>query len=109
MSLAAIAGADLRAIIAADPVTFTYNGAEYIGTRSGLNYRQTLELGGFQDEPEMSLVIAQFDQYNAPTIEPLPSIGEKITIGTKVYRIDRIERDAEGVAYQMDLRSQNKG
>lgn len=108
MSLSAMAGEDLRAIIAQDPVTFTFEGEEYVGTRSGLNLRQPLEIGGFQDEPEMTLVISIYRQDGSRTIEDLPNVNQKLTIGSTVYRIERTERDAEGVGYQMDLRSANK-
>lgn len=108
MSLATIAGNDLRAIIALDPVTFTFNGADYTGTVSGLNLRQPLEMGGFQDMPEKTLVIAIYDANGTPTIDPLPEVNEKVTISGTVYRIERTERDAEGAGYQMDLRSANK-
>jgi len=108
VSLDAIAAADLRSIIALDPVTFTFGGTDYTGTRSGKNLRQPLELGGFQDEPELTLVVALTDENGSPTIDPLPEVGEKVTIAGTVYRIDRTERDAEGAGYQMDLRSANK-
>lgn len=98
----------MRSIIALDPVTFTYGGTDYAGTLSGTNLRRPLELGGFQDEPELTLVIARSDANGSPTIDPLPSIGEKVTVNGLSYRIERTESDAEGAGYQMDLRSANE-
>lgn len=108
MSLDAIAAADLRAIIAENPVIFTFNGTDYTGTRGGLNLRQPLELGGFQDEPEITLVVAISQADGSLTMNPLPEVNEQITIAGAAYRVERTERDAEGAGYQMDLRSANK-
>lgn len=108
MSLDTIAAADLRAIIAESPVTFTFNGTDYTGTRSGLNLRQPLEIGGFQDVPELTLVVSIYQADGSLTMNPLPEVNEQVTIAGTNYRIERTERDAEGVGYQMDLRSANR-
>lgn len=99
---------DLLQIIAENPVTFSFDGVEYTGTMSGKNLRVPLEIGGFQDEPELSIIIAIHDAYGNRVMNTLPAVGQKVTTGGTTYRIDRIETDVENVGLQMDLRSANK-
>jgi len=108
MGLSDMAAADLRGLIADAPVTFTFDGADYIGTQSGISKRKPLEIGGFQDEPMLSIVINLADQYGTPTFSTQPDVGDKVSIGGITYRIDRTEIDEFAVALQMDLITPHK-
>ncbi len=103
-----IHGNDLRAMISDAPQLFTFSGNSYTGTISGLNMRRALELGGFEEGPEMTLVIALKDSVGANVFVTLPTVGQSVIIGTKTYRIDRTEIDPLNVGFQMDLRSAHK-
>lgn len=98
---------DLRALIADAPQVFVFEGVEYIGTISGANNRRKLEIGGFDEMPEMTLVIALKDADGAATFDGLPEVNEKVTVGTVTYRIERTEIDPFNAGFQMDLRSQH--
>lgn len=89
-------------------VTFTIDGQDYVGTRSGITKRKPLEIGGFQEEPMLSLVINLADAFGTPTFTTQPDVGDKVTIGSTVYRIDRAEIDELGIALQMDLITPHK-
>lgn len=105
MTIGQIAAADLRAMIAEWPVPFMYGGVEYIGTVSGKNTRRPLEIGGFQTEPEVTIVINLKDAAGNPTFAEAPSIGDDIIIGNTRYAVDRTELDEFSEALQLDLRS----
>lgn len=108
MNFADLQAADLRAIIADDPVTFVFAGEEYTGTRSGMNRRHTLEIGGFDDMPELTIAVCLKYADGSPTFVNNPALGERIRVNGIDYRIDRTEIDAAGVSFQMDLRSDTK-
>lgn len=105
MTIGELAAADLRQMISEAPVTFTYNGIDYIGTVSGKNLRRPLEIGGFHEEPEVTIAINLKDAAGNSTFEEAPSVGDTILIGSHTYRVDRTELDAFSEALQLDLRS----
>jgi hypothetical protein len=90
------------------PQEFYFNGEKFIGAISGQTERKALEVGGFDEEPELTLVIAIRDEYGALTMPALPVIGESIRIGTNTYRVDRTEIDQFNAGFQMDLRSKSR-
>jgi hypothetical protein len=108
MSAHAIQHSDLRVMIADAPQPFTFLGQEYTGMISGQTKRRRLEIGGFDDEPEMTLVINLRGVDNEPLFVTLPQVGQVVTVGITNYRIDRTEIDPFNVAFEMDLRSVNK-
>lgn len=103
-----LAVSDLNAIIAENPTRFTYRGSEYTGMVSGKTLRRPLEIGGFQDEPEIILVISRQDNSGNSILPQLPAVGELITIGRTTYRIESTEVDPFDCGYQLNLRSGNK-
>lgn len=103
-----MAASDLRGMIDDAPVSFIFEDATYTGTRSGIAARKPLEVGGFQEEPSLSLAINLADKFGTPTFTTQPDIGGKVTIGGTVYRIDRVEIDEFGVSLQMDLITPHK-
>lgn len=108
MSASDIYHADIRQMVSDAPQLFTWNGQEYIGAISGQSVRKRLEIGGFDEEPEMSLVIALRDEVGSPVFVTLPTVGEKVTVGTRQYRIDKTEIDQFNTAFQLDLKSIHK-
>lgn len=108
MSIGEMIAADLRQMIADAPTVFTYDGLSYTGTVSGKNLRRTLELGGFQDEPEIVIVINLKDAAGNSTFVEAPTVGDDIIIGSHTYRVDRTELDEFSQALQLDLRSPSK-
>lgn len=105
MNLGQLAAADLRQMIAEAPVVFTFDGADYTGTVSGKNLRRPLEIGGFQEEPELTLVINLKDAAGNATFVQAPVVGTDLRIGNHSYRVDRTELDEFSEALQLDLRS----
>lgn len=103
-----MAASDLRGMIADSTVTFTFDGVDYVGTQSGLTQRKPLEIGGFQEEPALTIVIQLADQYGTATFTTQPSIGDRITVNGVTYRVDRTELDEHRVALQMDLITKDK-
>ena len=92
-----------------DPVTFTHEGTEYRGTIGGINRRRPLEVGGFQEEPEIVLAVNVKNSQGGNLFgQDRPKVGDRITIGVKTYRIDRTELDSFEESLQMDLRSEHK-
>ncbi len=109
MTLAEVIRYDLIAMIEDDPTTFQFNGTEYTGTSSGVIRRRPLEVGGFDDQPEISIAINIYDRTGADQFGANPpQVGDRITVGPKTYRIDRTEVDAMGECLQLDLRSKDK-
>jgi hypothetical protein len=100
---------DLIVMIEEDPTAFIYNGTEYRGASSGINARRPLELGGFEDQPELTIAVnlrtAQGDLLFG---QDRPDVNDRITVGGVEYRVDRTELDSLGECLQMDLRSKNK-
>lgn len=96
-------------MIEEDPVSFTFEGAEYRGSSSGLNMRKPLQLGGFEEMPELTIAVNLRDAVGDLVFgQDRPDVGDYITTGGVVYRIDRTEIDSFEECLQMDLRSKNK-
>lgn len=108
MTLGQQAAIDLRNMIADSPTTFTFDGLEYVGAVSGKNLRRNLEIGGFQDEPEITLVVALKTAEGANTFTTAPRVKDDVLIGSTRYRIIRTELDEFSEALQMDLGSLNQ-
>jgi hypothetical protein len=108
MTIGEMAAADLRWMISEAPVTFTFDGADYVGTVSGKNLRRPLAMGGFQEEPEITLAINLFDANGNPTFIEAPSVGMDLVIGLHTYRVERTEVDEFSQALQLDLRSPSR-
>lgn len=108
MTLGEQSAIDLRNMIADAPTVFTFNGNDYTGAVSGKNLRRPLELGGFQDEPEITLVVALKNDDGSPAFLPAPAVGDALLIGSHTYRVERTELDEFSQALQLDLRSPNK-
>lgn len=108
MTIGEIAAADLRQMIDEAPITFTYDGADYIGTVSGKNLRRPLEMGGFQEEPDLTIAINLKDAAGNSIFVEAPSVGDDIILGSHAYRVDRTEIDEFSEALQLDLRSPSR-
>lgn len=108
MNIGEMAAADLRTMIAEAPFVFRYDGIDYTGTLSGKSLRRPLEIGGFQEEPEITIVINLKDAAGNSTFVDAPTIGDDIIIGNHTYRVDRTELDEFSMALQMDLRSASR-
>lgn len=100
---------DLITMIEEDPLAFLFNGVEYIGTGSGLNRTEPLEIGGFEERPELTIAINLKDT-NGDLVfgQDRPAVNDRVTVGGKVYRVDRSEIDSMEECLQMDLRSPHK-
>lgn len=109
MTLGEIVRLDLIAMIEDDPVTFLFNGTEYTGTFSGVNRRRPLEIGGFEPDPDLVLVLNLRDRNGGDVFgQDKPSVGSRITINEVEYRVDRTEVDPLEECLQLDLRSKAK-
>lgn len=109
MALAETIRHDLLALIEDDPVTFQFEGVEYVGASSGIAARRPLEIGGFEEQPELTIVInLRRAEGDATFGQDMPQDGDRITVGERVYRVDRTEIDTHRECLQMDLRSPHK-
>lgn len=100
---------DLIGIIQDDPTSFEWKENEYTGTSSGVSARRPLEIGGFEDQPELTISINIKQLDGGDTFgQDIPKVGDRITVENVTYRIDRTEVDSFGECLQMDLRSQHK-
>lgn len=100
---------DLLTLIEEDPAYFTFNGTEYVGAISGVVRRRPLEMGGFDDQPELTLAVNLRNVAGDAVFgQDRPDVGDRITYQNKTYRIDRTEVDSFGECLQMDLRSAAK-
>lgn len=105
---------DLLNVISDVPVTFTWNSNDYTGTRGALVQRQSFDSGGFLPEPDLTIstTLKKLSSANKlidrfPSGTP-PALGEKVTIGGTVYRIDRVTTDELSAGIQFDLMSPHK-
>jgi hypothetical protein len=100
---------DLISMIEEDPVNFIFAGTEYVGASSGINRSAPLEIGGFEDRPELKIAINLRDIDGSLVFgQDRPKVNDRITVGGKTYRIDRTEIDSLEECLQMDLRSKDK-
>jgi hypothetical protein len=76
---------------------------------TGLSERKALEIGGFQEEPTMTIVIQLKDpDTGADIFSSLPNLNETVSLGGRTYRIERTEKDPFGYTMQMDLVTPHK-
>jgi hypothetical protein len=99
---------DLLAMIADAPVTATIEGTEYTGTYTGVVKRRPLEIGGFQEEPEVSIVFSLYDSSGIEVFSTRPAIGSQVVIGSRPYRVVRSEVDPFEIGIQLDLTTPHK-
>lgn len=108
MSLGDESRADLIAIIEDDPALFQFEGTEYRGTASGVNRSRPLEIGGFEDRPELTIVINLKDANGAEVFgQDRPEVGDRITYRETEYRVDSTEVDSMEESIQLNLRSKD--
>ncbi len=100
--------ADLRNIIADVPQVFVFQGQEYTGSISGTNRTRKLEVGGFDDMPELSIAICLRQSDGTDTFVNAPVTGNRIRVNGIDYRVDRSEVDALRVGLRLDLRKDTK-
>jgi len=109
MALADTVRRDILALIREDPVPFQFEGVEYVGASSGIAARKPLEIGGFEEQPELTIVInLRTREGDAVFGQDMPQEGKRVTVREVVYRIDRTEIDSVQESLQMDLRSPHK-
>jgi len=92
-----------------DPVLFQFGGVEYMGASSGVNRRRPLEIGGFEDQPELSIAINLVNMEGDRVFgQDPPVVGSRITVNGIAYRVDRTEVDSFNECLQIDLKSKDK-
>ena len=105
MSLQDLQARDMRRIVADLPMAFTFNGTDYTGTISGINATKPLEIGGFEELPEITLIVNLKDAAGGAVFSTRPEVNDRITIDDIDYRVMRTEFDPLAVALQMDLKT----
>ena len=108
MTIGEAYGADLRNMISDAPVTFTFNGASYTGTYSGIDRRRPLEIGGFSDEPTITLAVALKDSLQVSVFSAAPAEGDQVTISGTAYRVVSTETDMFGEGLELSLETVSK-
>lgn len=108
MTFAEFIAADLRNIIADTPQVFVFQDQEYTGSVSGTNRQRRLEVGGFDEMPDLSLVVCLKQSDGTDTFVNAPANGDRIRVNGIDYRVDRTELDAQRVGLRMDLRKDTK-
>jgi hypothetical protein len=74
---------------------------------SGLVERTTLEIGGMQEEPTVTIVIQLKNPDNGADIFTTIPDGT-VTLNGRNYRVDRTEKDPFGYTMQIDLMTPHK-
>ena len=108
MGMAEDYGRDMRNMINDAPKTFTFGGADYTGTISDLQDRVSLEIGGFEDEPIMTLVVALKTDSQQAVFTTQPAVNDKVTVDSVIYRVKRTEADQFGQTLEMALETPHK-
>ncbi len=99
---------DLRNIISDVPQVFVFKDQEYTGSVSGTSRTRRLEVGGFDDAPDLSLVVSLKKDDGTATFVNAPVCGDRIRVNGIDYRVDRSDIDALLVGYRIDLRKDTK-
>src|SRR5688572_7597599 len=102
---------DLANMIADFPQTFTYGGEDFIGTRTPVGKRNTLEDGGYMNEFDVFVIVGQEKRvglgpdgravWNTTFTGSQPAPGELITMDEQSFRIERITPDELNVALKI--------
>ena len=96
---------DLAFIIADNPTAFTFGSRTYNGTRAALARSEKNELGGFEIDFDLALIVRLYSDFTATATTP-PAVGDTVTIASTTYEVERITDDELGVGRRLDLRSQ---
>lgn len=99
---------DLGFIVGDAPQEFTFQDSKYTGRIGLLSQVKRLEIGGFQEEPTLTLVVALSDATGNRTFGTRPKIGDRLTIATKEYRVVRSETDPFESMLTLDLATPEK-
>ena len=113
---------DLLGIIDDAPASFTWNNAAYDCRRGPLITSEKLagdEGGGWMTDYDLSVTttiqrideseaaVARFDGYDSTTIAAALQ-QQKVTLGSAVYRVEKVTLDEYGQGLQLDLMSIHK-
>ena len=94
---------DLRAIIGDAAREFTFDGSIHTGRITVLSSSRPLEIGGYQPEPTLTLIIALSDEVGNRTFVERPKSGDLITIESISYRVIRAETDPHESMLTLEL------
>ena len=76
---------------------------------TGLVQRSTLEVGGFQEEPLVTIAIQLRDpETGAEKFVSPPEVNDLAMLAGRNYRIERTEKDQFGYTMQIDLVTPHK-
>ena len=95
---------DLRFIVNDSPTVFTFATRYYNATRAGLSRSEKNELGGFEIDIDLSLVIQLYADFTSVNVTP-PAVGSNVIVEGVTYEVARIQDDEFGVARRLDLKS----
>ena len=109
---------DLIRVIDDMPVVFTWEGAEYVGTRGALVKGERLVEGGIFSEPELTITTClKKKNLSGALVDRFPS-GSKPAVSDKFqnvgdedgvdFRIERVTEDELSAGIQFDLVSVDK-
>jgi len=96
--------ADLAFIVADNPTAYTFSSRNYNATRAGLSRMEKNELGGFEVDFDLSLIVRLYADFTATATTP-PRVGDRVTVSGVTYEIQRITDDEFGAGRRLDLRS----
>lgn len=96
--------ADLAFIIADNPTAYTFDSRQYNGTRAALARAEKNELGGFEVDFDLALIIRLYSDFTA-SATTAPNVGDRVTIASTIYEVARITDDELGAGRRLDLRS----
>jgi len=95
---------DLSYIISDSPTAYTFDSRTYNGTRAALGRSERNELGGFEIDFDLALIIRLYSDFTAVAVTP-PAVGSRVTIASVTYEVARITDDELGAGRRLDLRS----
>ena len=109
---------DLANMIDDFPQAFTYAGEDFIGTRTPIGKRNTLEDGGYMNEFDVFVIVGNEKRvgpgpdgrqvWNATFTGETPQVGQLLTMDDQSFRIERITPDELNVGIKIDLETDQK-
>ena len=91
---------DLAAMVDDLPVTFTFSGTNYTGTRTAIGDAEELEQGGYDSARAFDLHVPVYRQSGTnwlPIFSTAPVLGNDVTVDSQAHKVTRIVTSPDGV------------
>lgn len=90
-------------MIADAPIPIVFADQVFDAAYNGRSERKPVSIGGFTDEPAISIVIALKTETGESVFTTPPGNGDTISIRDELFRVEHFEIDPFGESIQLDL------